>query len=427
MKNGVTLYGGFDPSAGIIEFEDRDWVSYVTILSGDIGTVGDPADNCYHVFYHPAGMGLDNTAILDGFTITGGNANEGSWPCFAGGGMFNDGSSPTLANCTFSGNSAMNYGGGIYNRESSSPLLTNCTFQNNSSTSNGGGMVNENGSSPVLTNCIFQDNSAASGGGMWNISYVPATPTEPTLTGCTFAGNSSEYGAGIYNGPGSSPTLTDCTFANNQGVGIYNQGSSPTLANCTFSGNSADNGGGMLNRDGSSPTLTNCTFFGNSADYYGGGIYNQSSSPALTNCTFWDNSAGPDGGGGLYNTISSSPVLTNCILWGDSPQEIKNSDAGSIAVVAYSDVQGDYDGEGNIDADPRFVDPGNGDLHLTACSPCLDTGDNSAPDLPAFDFEGDDRTIDGNGDGIATVDMGVDEVAGGVCLRIYLPVVMRGY
>jgi len=47
--------------------------------------------------------------------------------------MFNDGSSPTLANCTFSGNSAMNYGGGIYNRESSSPLLTNCTFQNNSS------------------------------------------------------------------------------------------------------------------------------------------------------------------------------------------------------------------------------------------------------------------------------------------------------
>jgi len=96
-------------------------------------------------------------------------------------------------------------------------------------------MVNENGSSPVLTNCIFQDNSAASGGGMWNISYVPATPTEPTLTGCTFAGNSSEYGAGIYNGPGSSPALTDCTFADNQGVGIYNQGSSPTLANCTFS------------------------------------------------------------------------------------------------------------------------------------------------------------------------------------------------
>src|SRR5512136_2310438 len=109
MKNGVALYGGFDPSVGVIAFEDRDWVSYVTILSGDLGTVGDPADNCYHVFCHPAGTNLNNTAILDGFTVTGGNASELSWPDFAGGGMFNDGSSPALSNCTFSGNSAINY------------------------------------------------------------------------------------------------------------------------------------------------------------------------------------------------------------------------------------------------------------------------------------------------------------------------------
>jgi hypothetical protein len=70
LKNGVALYGGFDPSVGVIAFEDRDWVSYVTILSGDLGTAGDASDNCYHVFYHPAGTALNSRAVLDGFTIT---------------------------------------------------------------------------------------------------------------------------------------------------------------------------------------------------------------------------------------------------------------------------------------------------------------------------------------------------------------------
>jgi hypothetical protein len=73
------------------------------------------------------------------------------------------------------------------------------------------------------------------------------------------------------------------------------------------------------------------------------------------------------------------------------------------------------------------VDPGNGDFHLGPCSPCIDAGDNAA-DLPAHDFEGDDRVLDGDGDGTATVDMGVDEVAVvGTCYRVYLPLVVRDY
>ncbi len=407
MINGVALYGGFDPDAGDTEWEDRDWEANPTILSGDLN--GDDGEdfayndeNSYHVFYHPEGTNLDSTAILDGFGITAGNANE-LWSIDAlGGGMYNYESSPMLSNCTFSGNWAIEQGGGMYNFLSL-PVLTNCTFSGNSAW-NGGGMYNS-ASSPVFTNCTFEGNS---GTGMWNHE------SSPMLNNCTFEGNSGDSGGGMRNSGDSSPTLTNCTFKGNSttnyGGGMSNNGdSSPTLTNCTFADNSAGIwGGGMYNWDSSSPTLTNCTFADNSAGMYGGGMYNNYASPTLTNCTFADNSAGMYGGG-MYNGASSSPTLTNCILWADTPDEIYNANETSSPVVTYSEVQGGYEGEGNIDADPLFVNPGNGDFHLGPVSPCIDAGDTAAPDLPPHDFEGDDRVIDGDHDGMAIVDMGVDE------------------
>ncbi|MCP4708779.1 MAG: hypothetical protein GY869_09155, partial [Planctomycetes bacterium] len=110
-KNMVAIYGGF-PAGGDI-FANRDPEQYETILSGDIGVADDPNDNCYHVFYHPLGTNLDTTAVLDGFTITGGNA-DGSGADRFGGGMNNEECSSTVRNCAFRDNSA-NYGGGIYN------------------------------------------------------------------------------------------------------------------------------------------------------------------------------------------------------------------------------------------------------------------------------------------------------------------------
>ena len=482
MKNGVAIYGGFDPSVGDIAFEDRDWVLHETILSGDLDGDDGPEfanndENSYHVFYHPSGTDLDSTAILDGFTVSGGNAN-GDYPYNRGGGMFNDFSSPTLTHCTFEGNSAGSGGGGMWNdfssptltnctfsgnsaglygygggmrNDGSAPTLTNCTFSANSAGDSGGGMFNED-SSPTLTNCTFSGNSANMyGGGMWNDRSSPTLTnctfsdnsavdhgggmyniySSPTLTNCTFSGNSAGlygYGGGMYN-DGSSPALTNCTFAGNsagyKAGGMYNKYSSPALTNCIFSGNSAALGGGMYNVY-SSPALTNCTFSGNSAEARGGGMYNSDSSPTLTNCTFSDNSA--SNGGGMYNIAGSSPTLTNCILWGDTPDEIYNYEPESSPVVTHSDIQSGYPGEGNIDAYPFFVDAANGDFHLGACSRCIDAGDNDAPDLPEYDFEGDDRILDGDDDGTATVDMGVDEVAVvGTCFRVYLPLVLRGY
>ncbi|MHC4642312.1 MAG: DUF1565 domain-containing protein, partial [Planctomycetota bacterium] len=107
MENGVGIYGGF-PDSGDPNMADRDWHSNPTILSGDIGVEGYNQDNCRHVFYHPSGTNLSNSAVLDGFTITAGYSTYTD-----GAGMYNEDCSPTISNCTFVGNIAVN-GGGIY-------------------------------------------------------------------------------------------------------------------------------------------------------------------------------------------------------------------------------------------------------------------------------------------------------------------------
>jgi len=348
LKSGVALYGGFNATETV--GEQRDWATNVTILSGDIGTPGDSSDNSYHTV-----VGASN-AILDGFTVTDGNANG-------------------------TGNNV--YGGGIYN-DNASPTVTNCTFSNNSA-SGGGGMFN-NDSAPTVTNCIFSGNLAGWGGAMYNAW------SSPTVTECTFYSNSAINGAG----------------------GMYNHDySSATVINCRFSENSAGWGGGMQNHE-SSAMVINCIFSGNSATAWGGGMNSEESSLTVTNCTFSSNSASI-GGSGMSNG-GSSPTVTNCILW-DNGEEIAN-DATSTPLVAYCDVQGSSgsgvswdgslgtDGGGNIDAMPLFVDPA-GDYHLQAGSPCIDKGSDVG--APTEDIEGNPRPIDGDGDSTPTTDMGAYE------------------
>src|SRR5690242_12657721 len=127
LKSGVRLLGGY-AGYGAPDPDARDVAQYPTILSGDIGTAGDKSDNSYHIV---TGSGVDASAILDGFTITAGNANGTSATGqLGGGGMYNVAGSPTVNNCTFTANSSTGFapaGGAICN-QGSSPTLTNCTF-----------------------------------------------------------------------------------------------------------------------------------------------------------------------------------------------------------------------------------------------------------------------------------------------------------
>jgi predicted outer membrane repeat protein len=369
MAAGVEVYGGF--TATEIFLSDRgDPATHPIILDGDNAS--------YHVV-----VGASN-ARLDGFTITGGNAN-GSGNNTYGGGMFNDNvTGLVVANCTFSGNSAtgtFGRGGGMYNYNCS-PKITNCTFSVNWGTL-GGGILNYENSSPTITNCTFVGNSADYGGGICNIVSPPIGPSQ----------------------------------------------SSPTITNCTFSGNSATNYGGGIYNSLSSPTITNCTFSSNSADLRGAGMYNSLSSPTITNCTFVGNTATKQGGG-IYNLYYSSPTISNCIMWGDTaptgPEiSLHSSDYPSTLNISHSDLQGGQVfvyvdpgctlnwGTGMIgelpEDNPLFETGFYGNYYLRQppdqdppISPCVNAGSDTAENLGL-----DNRTTSTNGDlDTGWVDMG---------------------
>jgi hypothetical protein len=477
LINGVTLKGGFaglgqpDPNARDVEIHE-------TILTGDLASDDGPDfanndENSYHV---AVGSETDSTAVLDGFTLTGGNANidgeldfvnngediqyvvigdennacavleglvladgEDDWhdPRRRGGGMYSYKGSPVLINCIFRENWARR-GGGMFNDDSSNPTLTDCQFIGNYANSTGGGMYNDYYCEPTVTGCTFNSNmSKFNCAGMFNIFSKPTVinctfsanmggndgggmynlHSHPTVTNCKFNGNSAKYGGGgMHNGVGH-PIVLNCTFIGNSaksGGGICNHNSVPKLTNCKFSTNSADYGGGMSNHT-SAPTLLNCIFSWNTS-IYGGGLNNNGESfPKLTNCTFAANSATNGNALACYdyhNYISPSVLqVSNCILW-DGGDEIWNNDGSTIAIT-YSDVGSGWPGEGNIDVDPCFVEPGywdangawiDGDYHLLPDSPCIDAGDpNYIPELNETDLDGKPRVIN------CRVDMGTYE------------------
>jgi len=348
----VGIYGGFAGTE--TSRNQRDWQENETSVDG--GASG-------------RGFLIMTDCILDGFTIANGQMNYG-------GGIYVSGGTPTITNCTLSGNTANTSGGGIYNTASS-----------------------------IIINCSFSGNEAGDGAGIYNSN------SEPSITNCSFSGNTASGG---------------------QGGGIYNNASDAVISHCTFSGNEANRGGGIYNYH-SEPIITNCIITGCKALVDGGGIFNgeQCYNAVMTNCTLSGNTA-TDSGGGIYDQWGDL-TITNCILWGNEA-----SDGAEIYIfvgsptITYSDIGGgtgeSWFGTGCLDADPQFSDSGywdnngtpgepsddfwvNGDYHLRISSPCIDTGTNSAAGLPVTDFEGDDRIVDGDRDGSATVDMGADEYA----------------
>ncbi|MBK9337212.1 MAG: right-handed parallel beta-helix repeat-containing protein [Lewinellaceae bacterium] len=378
MKNGVEILGGF-PNTGDPDLGDRDWVAHVTTLSGDVGAGN--ADS-YHVIFNnfTSGSPLTSTAKLDGFTITGGNAN-GASANGDGGGMSNVYASPSVTNCTFSGNNAA-YGGGMINNNYSAPSVTNCMFSGNTTSQYGAGMQNSNSSSPTVSNCTFSGNTATEfGGGMIN-QY-----SNPTVTNSTFLNNSTKYGGGMFN--------------------IY---CNPIVARCTFSGNSAAISGGGIANYSASPAVTNCHFSGNSASSFGGGMFNDNSSYALVkSCSFSGNTA-TAAGGAMYNLNAGSPSVVNSILWGNSTEIVNSS---STPTVTYSIVQGGYAGTGNLNVDPLFVSQPpiglgtTGDLHLQVCSPAIDAGTSAG--APATDLDGNARPFNAAPNVAGNYDMGAYE------------------
>ncbi|MCP3976452.1 MAG: hypothetical protein GY720_18350, partial [bacterium] len=188
-------------------------------------------------------------------------------------------------------------------------------------------------------------------------------------------------------------------------------------------GNSSEQGGAILVATGTA-NLTNCTLSGNSADLLGGALY-IGSATTLTNCTFSGNSCGA-GGGAIFN-YSLGSTLTNCIIWNNeangSAISLDASVLDGLSPATYSHcllenfTAGDLGGTNNLDGigfagNPLFVTPVDpatapttaGDLRLSAGSPAIDVGDNTA-NAEATDLDGIARIIAG------TIDLGAYENA----------------
>ena len=320
MVPGVQLYGGFDGTE--TDRSERDWATHVVTLSGDIGTMGAYGDNSYHVV---VGIGVTETAVLDGFLVTGGYANGGSAPYDRGGGIYISGGGPIIRNCTLVDNRAVFYGGGMTVANAGAPIVAETMFINNTVTYYGGGMASIGNSPAQIVNVRFLYNTSTSGHGGGALSFQ----------------------------------------------------STPTYVNTVFSGNRANNGDG-------------------------GGLYNWSANAQHRNVTFSNNYA-YSRGGGMSNANSPSISVINGIFW-DNAAGASNSEiypSGLFERVTYSLVEGGYTGTGNLSADPFFVDADgpddvagtlDDDLTLSAGSPAIDAGSNSAVPADVADLDEDDDT-----------------------------------
>lgn len=209
-----------------------------------------------------------------------------------------------------------------------------------------------------------------------------------TIRGNTITDNEALWGGGIACFDDYSSKIEENVVKENigsYGGGIYCEDSDPTIVGNLVEANfSYHRGAGIDCVYDSNPRIEGNLITGNSTDERGGGIacYYFSTAPAIAGNTITGNSA--QWGGGIHCTSSAHPTALDCILWAnDAPagHEIY-LEGGSSIIVTYSDVEGGWPGEGNINADPLFVMGPRGDYYLSQIaagqpveSPCVDAGD----------------------------------------------------
>jgi len=303
--------------------------------------------------------------------------------CFLDGGAIHcDRSSPTIQSNTITFNwSTGARGAGIYCR-GSSPMISGNTISNNSAHRSGGGIHCAEHSNAVITGNTITANSSERRGGAIYCEYSNAS-----IGSNIISANRAENGGGIYCYR-CSPRICNNEIISNygrlEGGGIRCWESRADIRGNIISGNWTGDyacGGGVYCSVGSSPAIAGNIITGNSAGPAGGGIYSHGSTPWIGNNTIYGNMAGA--GGGICCTERSNATIVSNILWADTaeygPEIIVSWQ--STATVTYCDVQGGWQGQGNIDADPLFIDVSREDFSLRWHSPCIDAGDpNSAPD-----------------------------------------------
>ncbi|WP_417600614.1 T9SS type A sorting domain-containing protein [Owenweeksia hongkongensis] len=183
MIDSVGIYGGFAGTETIRQ--QRDWRLNQTILSGDLGVIGDKTDNSRHVIYND--WYLSDQSVLDGFAIRDGNAVTffSSPDDYLGGGILNayPNVKPIYKNLVIS-NCSGTGGGGVANRDGTKATYYNCKIRNNFAIGEGGGLICGGGDTYI--NCLIGSNSI-SASFVKSGTDIMATNGTARFIGCTIA------------------------------------------------------------------------------------------------------------------------------------------------------------------------------------------------------------------------------------------------
>ncbi len=261
-----------------------------------------------------------------------------------------DGAVATLDSTVIAGNSAFGYGGGVH---CDSPFILV------------GKPATEGQECRItLEGCEILDNSASRGGG------IGAFVAHVGLAGSSIQGNEARIGGGLYLAYSGALIVRTSMLHNRatvMGGAVSGLSGSIDIVQSVVAGNEAPNVGGIN---------------GASID--------------MERCTVTDND-----GGGLGIGSGKVAELSNSVVWGNSPNDVNvvtvPGVGGGRLTARYSAIGGDTSvaGDGNLNADPLFRDPANGDYRLRRESPCIDTGDPASPldpdssraDMGAFPYD----------------------------------------
>jgi len=272
------------------------------------------------------------------------------------------------------------------------------------------------GDTSYISTTIIDGDSSAS-----VVIFANGEDTTSVIAGFTIRNGRAVYGSGIRCRNNSNPLIRDNMIRDNNGFsfgggaggGLYINNSSPRIENNVITNNEVNGetgaGAGIYGLNSASVIIGNVIADNTANGYFygiGGGICFGGSSPEISGNTIAHNTATAGIGGGLCfgectaqlsaNTIfentslfgsgiyseSSDLNIVNTIIWGNGADS-NIVYHGTIPAINYCDIQGGWGGTGNIDCDPQFCDPDNGDFYLDAESCCFGSGEGGS-DIGAF-------------------------------------------
>lgn len=411
------------------------------------------------------GTGANGTAV-SGITFTNGYSSSGGGIQVSGTGHANtlisnvvvtacvstgpgggvDLRSGWLTDSLITGNSAANYGGGVYNI-SGVIRVERCTIESNSSGTaldGGAGLWLQSSATNHIIDSVFRNNTGPAA----LLLYASAVAL---IEGCDFIENSGRAISGIV------PVVSNCTFIANKGGGLSLSGAS-YVVDCTFVSNSVTGNGGAIVMNNAAQVVDRCIITHNFASASGGGIH--MTAGTVRNSVIAGNEVGSSGwGGGIRAITSTKALIENCTIVGNrAPQSnagggIMSQNATGMAltnsIVLFNDSggtatnyriftanslqfgysctmpapTGTADTGNNKAENPLFVDAGSGygtnyvmgDLTLQKTSTVKDNGTNlSWMTLASTDLAGNPRLAFG------IVDMGAYEFPQGPGGSVFL-------